>query len=92
MSTLTIRDLVHHAELGRHEMSAVRGGTSFYFPSYKSSFDLSATTQQLTNQAQNTLNANGVNDAFSEYNTSRVAPQQKADNASDINVLAPYAL
>jgi hypothetical protein len=36
MSTLTIHDLVHHAELGRHEMSAVRGGTGFFFPSYKS--------------------------------------------------------
>ncbi|WP_248322397.1 hypothetical protein [Caballeronia sp. Sq4a] len=91
MSTLTIHDLVHHAELGRHEMSAVRGGTGFYFPSYKSSFDLSATTQQLTNQAQNTLSANGVNNAFTYDTTAKVAPHQKADNTSHINVYEPYA-
>ncbi|MDR5857457.1 hypothetical protein P9239_01370 [Caballeronia sp. LZ062] len=92
MTTLTIHDLVHHAELGRQEMSAVRGGTSFYFPSYKSSFDLSATTQQLTNQAQNTLNENGVNDAFAHKITSDVAPHQKADNTNHINVFGPYAM
>ncbi|WP_244816197.1 hypothetical protein [Caballeronia sp. Lep1P3] len=92
MSTLTIRDLVHHAEMGRTEMSAVRGGTAFYFPSYVSKFDLSATTQQMANQAQNTLDQNGVNNAFTHKVTSDVDPYQKADNKSNINVFAPYAM
>src|SRR5215469_16972876 len=61
MSTLIIRDLAHHAEMGRSEMSAVRGGYNFAFPNYKSSFDLSASVQQLAQQTQNTFNQNGNN-------------------------------
>lgn len=92
MSTLTIRDLVHHAEMGRCEMSAVRGGMSLYFPSYNASYSLDATTQQLANQAQKTFNVNGVNDAFAQDITSKVGPKQKANNDSSINVYGPYAL
>ena len=88
MSTLTIRDLAHHAEMDRSEMSAVRGGYNFAFPNYKSSFDLSASVQQLAQQTQNTFNQNGNNVAFSHDISSDVDPVQKAKNNSNINVFS----
>jgi hypothetical protein len=92
MSTLSIRDLVHHAEMNGAEMSAVRGGMGLYFPSYSSTYSLSANTQQLADQAQKTFNVNGVNDAFAHDIKSKVEPQQKAHNDSSINVYGPYVL
>lgn len=86
MSTLTIRDLSHHAEMNRSEMSAVRGGFGLAFPSFQST-DISATVQQLSTQTQNTLNQNGLNVAFAHGITSDVDPVQKAKNTSNINVL-----
>ncbi|MDR5739456.1 MULTISPECIES: hypothetical protein [unclassified Caballeronia] len=92
MSTLSIHDLAHHAEMNGADMSAVRGGMSLFFPSYNSSYNLSANTQQLADQAQQTFNVNGVNDAFAHDIKSRVEPQQKARNDSNINVFTPYAM
>ncbi|WP_250467113.1 hypothetical protein [Caballeronia sp. GAFFF2] len=91
MSTLTIRDLSHQAEMDRDEMSAVRGGMNFLMPFYSSSaFDLSGTTEQLANQTQNTFNQNGLNAAFASDMTSNVKPKQDAHNVSNINMFTPF--
>ncbi|SAK65963.1 hypothetical protein AWB79_03279 [Caballeronia hypogeia] len=95
MSTLTIRDLAHSAEMGRNEMSAVRGGNSVFFPSYpsfQSSFDLSATVQQLATQSQNTKVVNGNNVAFAQGITADTDPHQDAKNTSNINVFPSSGL
>ena len=90
MSTLVIRDLAHHAEMGRSEMCAVRGGFGLAFPSFQST-DISATVQQLSTQTQNTLNQNGLNVAFAHGITSDVDPVQKANNKSNINIDPGYS-
>jgi hypothetical protein len=87
MSSLSIRDLSHSTELDRTEMSAVRGGT-FYFPPsyYSSSTDVSVATQQGIGQTQYVFNANGNNVAFATDINSKVKPVQKADNTNTVNV------
>ncbi|SAL31373.1 hypothetical protein AWB67_06230 [Caballeronia terrestris] len=92
MSKLTIRDLSNATELGRAEMSAVRGGT-FYFPGYSvSKTDFSFDTQQAIGQTQNVHNLNGNNVAFATDIDSKVKPIQKADNSNTINVYGGGAL
>ncbi|SAL27111.1 hypothetical protein [Caballeronia telluris] len=86
MSTLSIRDLSHSAELDRTEMSAVRGGNAFYLPSYYSGASFNVSTQQLIGQTQNVYNANGNNVAFATDIDSKVKPIQKADNTNTVNV------
>jgi hypothetical protein len=86
MTTLTILDLPVTEQLDRRAMSAVRGGSSFYFPGYVSKYDLTFNTQQLIDQKQSTENHNGVNVAFGEDITSNVKPKQEAHNTSNINI------
>ncbi|SAL31365.1 hypothetical protein AWB67_06231 [Caballeronia terrestris] len=86
MTTLSISDLSHSAELDRNEMSAVRGGTLF-LPSYSEySTSLKFDTQQAIGQTQNVFNANGNNAAFVTDIDSKVKPVQKANNSNTINV------
>ncbi|SAK65951.1 hypothetical protein AWB79_03278 [Caballeronia hypogeia] len=85
MKTLTIKDLPVTEQLDSRAMSAVRGGYSIYFPSYQSSFDFSATVQQLANQSQNTNVVNGNNVAFAHDITANTHPVQDAKNISNIN-------
>ncbi|SAK65975.1 hypothetical protein AWB79_03280 [Caballeronia hypogeia] len=91
MSTLVIRDLAHAAEMGRSEMSAVRGGYNFYFPSTKSTFDVSASVQQLADQKQNTGVFNGNNVAFAHGIDAFTDPHQDAKNKSNINIDPGYS-
>lgn len=87
MKTLTIQDLPVTEELDRRAMSAVRGGSSFYFPGYDvSKYDLTFNTQQLIDQSQSTENHNGVNVAFANDISSNVKPKQEAQNTSTINI------
>ncbi|MDR5857458.1 hypothetical protein P9239_01375 [Caballeronia sp. LZ062] len=87
MKTLTIHDLPLTEQLDRRAMSAVRGGTSFYFPGYDvSKVELSFDTQQFIGQTQNTKNQNGVGVAFGGNITSKVEPKQEASNTSTINI------
>ncbi|VXC74995.1 conserved hypothetical protein [Burkholderia sp. 8Y] len=87
MKTLTILDIPVTEELDRRAMSAVRGGTSFYFPGYDvSKVSLSFDTQQFIGQTQNTQSQNGVNVAFGHDISSNVAPKQTATNHSTINI------
>ncbi|WP_250453498.1 hypothetical protein [Caballeronia sp. ATUFL_M2_KS44] len=87
MKTLTILDLPVTEELDRRAMSAVRGGSSFYFPGYDvSKYDLTFNTQQLIDQSQSTESHNGVNVAFANDITSNVKPKQEAHNTSTINI------
>jgi hypothetical protein len=90
MSTLIIRDLARHNEMGRNEMAAVRGGTGFGFPVFDaSSFKLSNSTQQLANQAQNTMINTGDNNAFTKHIDSYSKPIQTADNHNETSVYSP---
>ena len=64
MSTLSIRELPHSAELDRTAMSAIRGG-AFYLPGYNTSLSsFTFDTQQLIGQNQNVFNQNGGNVAL----------------------------
>ncbi|WP_244816198.1 hypothetical protein [Caballeronia sp. Lep1P3] len=87
MKTLTIKDLAVTEELDSRAMSAVRGGTSFYFPGLDvAKYDLSFNTQQFIGQTQNTQNQNGVGVAFGGDISSSVKPKQEASNTSNINI------
>lgn len=86
MSDLTIRDLSHSTDLDSQTMSAVRGGTAFYLPSYYSDSSFTVNTQQGIGQTQNVFNANGNNVAFATDIDSKVKPVQKADNTNTVNV------
>ncbi|WP_248322398.1 MULTISPECIES: hypothetical protein [unclassified Caballeronia] len=93
MKTLTILDIPLTEELDRRAMSAVRGGTSFYFPGYDvSKVELSFDTQQFIGQTQNTQSQNGVNVAFGGNITAHVAPKQQATNTSTINIGSGFEL
>lgn len=96
MHTLMIHDLPRTADLDRHAMATVRGGTGYTAPSclptyyqpqscyepkpYASPANLSFDVSQSLSQSQNTVNNNGNNVAWASGITSTVTPTQNGSN------------
>lgn len=94
MRHLIITDLTDTTSLDRRAMQAVRGGTyatvtnfhpmpgSFGFPANDSSkHDFAFDAQQLTQQTQGNVNANGNNVAFASGINSGFKPHQGNDSS-----------
>src|ERR1700760_4192312 len=85
MTSLNIKDLHVSNDMNAKAMSAVRGGTMFYWPGYdQTKYDVSLNAQQMISQTQNTSNPNGNNVAFPDCINSTVSPSQKASNTNSI--------